>query len=292
MINLIVSLGHDVNLLPKVGENDPVYSASKAQRYQQLSRYDDYGLLYSGEKEHSETEMLARAIEFMQTFAAGDVVDPWTSEQVINTGKTQSVTSSSGYGSSMGGYQGFRLGDSETKWNYDIGVTTVGGHINRIVIQEKSSKIGSREDLLQFAEHIISKWAEFEGVALETFRVDEQGTSIHISYALVVDGIVHVDKLVAATIYLDNAHHAVSIEAGRYLMRYNAPVAGEPAITPLEALALLTPSLTVIGEPRLELHFETLLYAIPVKGVERVNVIYVDALSGEYVRMEYDYSRP
>jgi uncharacterized membrane protein YkoI len=69
----------------------------------------------------------------------------------------------------------------------------------------------------------------------------------------------------------------------------NSEKSHQPRLTEEEALELLSPNLAVAGEPRLEVRGATLVYAIPVTGVDRVRTVYIDAVTGAYQGMDYDH---
>ena len=295
MVSILNTLGNEINLLPDVGSNDSGFRVSIAQRDQSWQPFRDYGLVYSGERVYSREEMLAQAIEYVETFAVGSVVDFMSPEVRAASGRTSLSYSSGGSSSDIGNHTGFVVQDTETEWVYNISVTEVGGHINYVAVSEKSSNIGSMDDILQMADTLISQWAKFEGVLLELERLDEAGDHITMTYAVMEEGVMHIDKIIQVTVPLpvfpDTSHEAIHIDAGRYFWRYNAPVPGKASLTPEEAVKLLSPTVTATSKPRLELHNERLVYAIPVTGVDRVTRIHIDAITGEYVRMEYDYAR-
>jgi hypothetical protein len=291
MIDELRDLGHKVNLFPEVGASDPGYFAYRKERDQAGRNFEHYGLLHSGEREYSEEERLSRAIEFLkERLHFGDITTP---EGVQATESLVAYTDI-GLDSAVGGFTVFALKGTDTEWVYNIGVTEIGGHIFQIGTEGKSGYTGA--NLLHTADILLTKWAEFEGIALEHMRLEERGETVTMVYAPVIDQVIHTDKAIHVTVNLpvfpDISHQPIVINADRYFALYNAPSPGVASLTPEDAVKSLSSSVTPTGDPRLELCGERLVYAIPVEGVNRVNTIYIDAITGEYAWMEYDYSRP
>ncbi|MEW6522607.1 MAG: hypothetical protein AB1445_03370 [Bacillota bacterium] len=83
----------------------------------------------------------------------------------------------------------------------------------------------------------------------------------------------------------------ISLDAGRYFVFYRSLVDHSPQLTAEEATAFLSPNLAPAGAPRLEVRGATLVYAIPVTGVDGVSAVYVSAVSGKLHTMDYHFSR-
>lgn len=286
--SLVEGVGKTINMLPGIGAGDPQYMLSRTGRYQPLPVLDSYGLTHSGERRHSESEMLHTATAFLATFAVGDVVDPYTGKEV-NMAEADTVMASRGHGSSMGSYMGFALKDSATGWTYDIGVTEIGGHIVHINLREKGD-IVSPDELVKMKETFISLWSEFEGVNLSQISFGQNEETLSVSLAPLVDGIVYVDKQIGATVSFYRSKPGLRIDASRYFALYSIHVPSGDLINPRQAVESLPEYVAVVGHPRLELHHDALFYVIPVQGVDKVDAVHINAHTGGYGGISYNHS--
>ncbi|MEW6522736.1 MAG: hypothetical protein AB1445_04035 [Bacillota bacterium] len=64
----------------------------------------------------------------------------------------------------MGDYREFVLKDPATGWEYAVAVTAAGGHIMQVDLRGRTD--GSLAKLLEKAEALVARWAQFEGATL------------------------------------------------------------------------------------------------------------------------------
>ncbi len=290
MIAVLNDMGQQLRLLDGVGADDRDFSAFVDELRSSSPSYLDYGVGNSGERGYSQEEMLEQAKRFARTIMRGEP-EVAAERAVPSTGRTDYAVVGEGYCSSMGDHATFGIQDSETGWSYDISVTATGGHVFVVKVNESVSEIGSREATLELAETLLARWAEFEGVSLEEMLIFDREQGVRTAHAVVIDDVLFPEHVVWTVIPLDGSHSAIEVNADRYFALYGHPQVPEPGITAAEAISLLSPALAPAGEVRLEFRGDRLLYAIPVTGVDRVHKVYVNAMSGQYERMEYEYRR-
>lgn len=290
MVAVLHDMGQQLRLLDGVGADDRDFSAFVDELRSDAGSYQDYGVGNSDERGYSKEEMLEQAKNFAMTFMRGEP-EVATERAVPSTGRTDRVEVSEGYCSSIGEHATFGLRDSETGWRYDISVTATGGHVFVVKVNESVSEIGSREATLQLAETLLARWAEFEEVSLEEISRSEREQDVRTVHAVVIDDVIFPEQVVSTGIPLDGSSSAIEVNADRYFALYGRPEVPDPGITAAEAISLLSPVLVPAGDLRLEFRGDRLLYAIPVTGVDRVYKVYINAVSGRYEWMEYEYRR-
>ena len=292
MVAVLNNLGQQLRLMDGVGADDRDYRAFIDGLRSDARPYQDYGVGNSGERAYSQEEMLEQAKSFARTIMRGEPEVATAIERAVpSVGRTDHVVVSEGYCSSIGDHATFGLQDSETGWSYDVSVTATGGHVFVVKVNESVSEIGSREATLELAETLLARWAEFEGVSLEEMLIFDREQGVRMAHAVVIDDVLFPEQVVWTQIPLDGSHSAIEVNADRYFALYGHPQVPEPGITAAEAISLLSPALAPAGEVRLEFRGNRLLYGIPVTGVDRVYKVYVNAVSGQYERMEYEYRR-
>ena len=189
-VAVLSAAGHKLNGLAEIGSDDVHFLSYKEQRWANATKgYIPEGLAYSDEQEYNDSQQLARAKEFMRTFVSGEV----TSALFIpdtQTGTAKAWSTGGGSGSDVGSYTQFGLKDTLTGWNYHIGVTEIGGHINQIELRDRPATVGTSEKVRAVAEALVAKWAEFEGVTLELHQSTEAESYANYVYAAVVDGVM------------------------------------------------------------------------------------------------------
>lgn len=294
---IVDELAMKVSMLETVGTHDQSYQAFLALT-RTVHEEERAGLAFSGEEELDDEDRLRRAKEFLSTFFQGEVTDEFTARQQrtsVPTSSERSATSpivSSGYGSDrdVGEYTFFTLMDSETQWKYSIAVTEVGGHIMHLELQERAEDVGSQDELKQWATKIRETWAADEGIHLTLQEEhDEEDSHFLQSWVMKKDGITYLNHRVDLTLRWVG-RPALELKASRYFHAYGSPIEDlRPHITATEAINTLSPHLQATGDPLLQAAGNRLLYAIPVTGVEGVDKIYVDAISGQFERMLYRF---
>ena len=294
------SAGLQMRLLRPVGYGDSGYRSYLDSR---RSRWDpSWGLARSGERMYSEEEMLSQARAFVRDFHNGRVVPAYGTPRppegdgwIVGSGSYDSALESD--------YLRFALMDQDTQWTYEIDVTEIGGHLFQVELSGTRGTrpnpgpdikaVDSLSDLKETARALVDHWAKMEGVILEPVQSRESyPKEMHIHYAQVVKGVLVRDSRVEVRAYLGTDSLGITIDAKALFHMYGW-VPDEPEITPEQAVESLSPHLTATGEPWLETrHGLTVVYAIPVEGVDRVDVVYVNAVTGGYEGMDYQYSRP
>ena len=293
-------MAYELGLLDMVGRSDSAYQNHLAQiRYSPEDREE--GLAHSGQEKLDKEARLQRAEEFLATFFVGEVTDEFAIRQDERSQFARSVevegptvVSGSGQDRAVGEYTFFSLMDSETHWRYEVGVTEVGGQIMRLELRERPSDIGTKEELMELAQRILDEWATFTGITLTLIEDhQDQDRHTHQVWAMTEDGITYVDHSVYLVVRHD-ARYTTSLEldASRYFHRYGSQVEDlRPQITPEEAMASLSPNLEATEEPVLQGGGSTLVYRIPVAGVDGVRTIVINAVSGDFMHMEYVFPR-
>jgi len=294
MIKKIHSLGSKLNLLPYIGDGDAQYRDYIDSR-RNVSSFD-YGLIHSDEEVFDDEALVERGKIFLKTFATGNLTKPLASSDPV-TGRTDASQSSEPAGRFVGEYTHYAVEDKEVHTTYEVDITKVGGHISRFNLSQRNSEISSLEEVVNLGKGILEHWKSYEGVNLKLIQTQMASDSkdAHFVYAAVVEDVIVNSKMVILSASMGNNERlGVTIDAFEYFNLYNYPINHKPQLTKEEAVASLSPQMIPTKEPWLEIKrgTSTLVYAIPVTGVKWVNVVYINAVTGEYEGIEYDYTRP
>lgn len=147
---------------------------------------------------------------------------------------------------------------------------------------------------MEAGDYLAARWAEFEKTALERSETHQNGKEARLVYAVIENGALVTDRTLMAGVYPGEDSYGIRLDAETYFTLYHSTVEYSPQITPQEALELLSPLLSAAGEPGLVARQggAALVYVIPVTGVKWVDKVYINAVTGRYEGMEYDYGRP
>jgi hypothetical protein len=299
MVAKIDDFGSDYNLLPPIGDRDASYRAFLDARRVGVPDLQ-HGLAYSGEPIFDEEALAERTERFLKAIGAGDLSnaeapDPVTGRTDVTEGGGRAIN---GFGEDryIGEYLVYGVKDREAETTYEVEITHIGAHISRLEVRQWQSG-GSMDEAIATGQDVLTQWAAYEGVTLELTQthLPVGDNYVYFVYAVVIEDVVANDQLITLEISLDSGQSLrISLDAFKYFTRYNYPHNYSPELTGEEAVAALSPQLTAAGVPRMEIQrgTNTLVYAIPVKGVKWVDRVYINAVTGAYEGMEYDYTRP
>ena len=294
IISKLNDMGSDFNILPLIGDGDKRY-----REYKDLRRSEsnfEYGLKHSNEEVFEDEVLIERAEAFLKDLAIGDLTEPSPPSEPY-TGKTN-VGESSGHGGDLvGEYIHHTVEDKDTNTIYEMDITNIGSHIAQLQLNQKNSKLSSIEEAIELGEELLDKWMDYERVSVELIQNqwDKSRHEVYFVYAVVEEDVIVNNKTVTLAVALgENKNLGINMDAFKYFDTYSYPLNYTPELTPEEAITLLSPQLTATKEPSLEIKRGTftLVYNIPVEGVKWVDKVYINAVTGEYEGMEYDYSRP
>lgn len=114
--------------------------------------------------------------------------------------------------------------------------------------------------------------------------VGRSGNSVVIPFVPLVDGVRIYPDLVKVSVALDNGQ-VVGFESMNYLVAHTERELGKPRLTAKEAIASVSPHLTVTGEARLALiplptKKEVLTWEVPANNHDETYLVYINAETG------------
>ena len=136
--------------------------------------------------------------------------------------------------------------------------------------------------LKKAAERWIERWGE---TRLVFKGMEEKEGYVRLVYVPERDGGLILQQ--AVELWFNDADgKLLRFDATRYFefSKYDLSPA---KLTPEEAVAKLGPGAQAAGTPRLQAMREKLVYAIPIRGIERVSHVYINAVTGEEEGIEY-----
>jgi hypothetical protein len=259
--------------LPEIGKNDKALNDFWYSKYPYKIRN---GIIFDGEKKYNGSELARRAKAFM-----GEL---WSNQQ--------NIVSDGGRGDNIFGEEvTFVAKDKKSLSSpYRVSITNTGGHIVSVQLgdqkgmkyDEPAGKMDKKAAVL-YAQEFIGRWGE-ESLELHQF---EDKTSIYrLVFVPIKENIPVIQQKVE--IVIDPVKgRLVQFDASNYFRYYKQDFPLRPKLSPEEAANKLNKTLRISGAPVLEVKDGDLVYAIPVKGIDLVRHIYINAINGDEEGFDY-----
>lgn len=196
---------------------------------------------------------------------------------------------SGGGNAEFGEVMEFTLTDAEGEKTSPYIVTlSKSGHVIRV--KRSGNQSGSSQHAMDvhqgaaIAEEWMKRWSDER---LTLIMKAQSSTSIQLVYIPVREQ-VPIPQMKVVWRFDPRTGQLSSFDASEYYRDYNKTFTLRPKLTAEQAVAALNPNLRAAGTPKLEIHEGTLVYEIPVTGVEGVKLTYVNALNGNIESIAYN----
>lgn len=267
---IVSKLGQEISILPVIGRNDKGFNDFWYSKYPYKIR--KAGIAFEGEKKFTGAELAQQAKTFM-----GDLWSK-TNEQTIRSIRGGSDNL---FGESLS------LAAHDDKKDlsspYIVDVTKTGGHILRVgfdkLNEEKhDERLGEldKDKAILLAKEWIDRWGE---EPLELYETKDDYTNLRLTFIPIRENIPMVQEKVDIVIDRKKGR-LLELDATNYFIYYKQDVPLKPKLSPEEAAAKVNDLLEISGPPALQVRDGKLIYAIPVKGIERVTHLYINAIHG------------
>lgn len=267
---IVSKLDQDIGNPPTIGRNDKRFNDFLYSK--NPYRIRKAGIVFEGEKKFTGTELARRAKTFM-----GDL---WSKTNA------QSIRSTGGGGDNLFGESlSFEAHNDKKALSspYIVDVTKTGGHILRVRFDKLNGEkhdepLGEldKDKAILLAKEWIDRWGE---EPLELYETKDEYTNLRLTFIPIREKITMVQQKV--DIVIDRKKGRLfELDATNYFIYYKQDVPLKPKLSPEEADARVNDLLEISGPPALQVRDGELVYAIPVKGIERVTHLYINAIYG------------
>ncbi|RCW47418.1 PepSY1/2 domain-containing protein [Paenibacillus prosopidis] len=274
---IVSKLAQEIGNLPAIGRNDKGFNDFWYSKYPYRIR--KAGIVFEGEKKFNGAELARRAKSFM-----GDYW-PKTNGQTIrsNGGGGDNLL---GQSLSFGAYDDKKAMSSP----YIVDVTKTGGHILRVYFEmpngeKHDESLGEldKDKAISLAKEWIDRWGE---EPLELYETKDEYTNLRLTFIPIRENIPMVQQKVDIVIDRKKGR-LLELDATNYFMYYKLDVPLKPKLSPEEAAAKVNDLLEISGPLALQVRDGDLVYVIPVKGIERVTHLYINAIYGNEEGFEF-----
>lgn len=272
-----------LNKLPNIGENDGSYKESK---YGYVGHYSNN--IFKDEKKYSKEELSKIAKNFMGRL--------WEDDLEIKSGGEGSSPLIGRYIT----YNGFK--DNKMVGSYQVQISVLGGHIISAESlgdyegeddfnKEEDRVLGpmDKEKAINYGKALIDRWNEEN---LKLYNLQEEKNKYIMVFAPAKNNINLTNRSVEVIIE-PNEGRLIGFNANDYFIYYGKEPPTEYTLSQEEVLNNLYDEIEVIGTPKLEVirgksGSDILAYSIPVKGIKKVEKIYINAMTGGNEGMVYE----
>lgn len=274
---IVSKLAEEFGNLPAIGRNDKGFNDFWYSKYPYRIR--KAGIVFEGEKKFTGAELARRVKSFMG--------DHWPKAN------GQTIRSNGGGGDNLLG-QSLSFGAYDDKKAmsspYIVDVTKTGGHILRVRFEmlngEKHEEpLGEldKDKAISLAKEWIDKWGE---EPLELYETKDEYTNLRLTFIPIRENIPMVQQKV--DILIDRKKgRLLELDATNYFNYYKQDVPLKPKLSPEEAAAKVNDLMEISGPLALQVRDGDLVYAIPVKGIEGVTHLYINAIYGNEEGFEF-----
>lgn len=266
---IVSKLDQEIANLPAIGRNDKGFNDFWYSKYPYKIR--KAGIIFEGEKKFTEAELAQRVKIFMG--------DPWS--------KTSGQTFHSiggGVDNLFGENLSFAAYDDKKALSspYIVDVTKTGGHIIRVRFEKLNGEKHNqplveldKDKATLLAKEWVDRWGE---EPLELYEAKDEYTNLRLTFIPIKENIPLVQQTVDIVIDRKKGR-LLELNATNYFI-YKQDVPLKPKLSPEEAAAKVNDLLEISGPLTLQVRDRVLVYAIPVKGIERVTHLYINAIYG------------
>ncbi|MGM0885116.1 MAG: PepSY1/2 domain-containing protein [Bacillota bacterium] len=274
---IVNKLEQEIGNLSAIGKNDKGFNDFWYSKYPYKIR--KAGIVFEGEKRFTEEEMAGRAKTFMG--------DHWSKTN------GQTIRSNGGGSDNLFG-EALSFGAHDDKKTlsspYIVDVTRTGGHILRVRFEKLNGEkhdepLGEldKDKAILLAKEWIVRWGE---EPLELYETKDENTNLRLTFIPIRENIPMVQLKV--DILIDRKKgRPLELDATNYFMYYKQDVPLKPKLSPEEAAAKVNDLMEISGPLVLQVRDGDLVYAIPVKGIEGVTHLYINAIYGNEEGFEF-----
>lgn len=267
---IVSKLDQEIGNLPAIGRNDKGFNDFWYSKYPYRIR--KAGIVFEGEQKFTEAELARRAKTFMG--------DHWSKTN------GQTIRSNGGGGDNLFGESlSFGAHDDKKALSspYIVDVTKTGGHILRVRFEKLNGEkhdepLGKldKDKAILLAKEWIDRWGE---EPLELYETKDEYTNLRLTFIPIRENIQMVQQKVDIVIDRKKGR-LLELDATNYFIYYKQDDPLKPKLTPEEAAAKVNDLLEISGPLALQIRDGDLVYAIPVKGIEGVTHLYINAIYG------------
>lgn len=273
---IVSKLAQEIGNLPAIGKNDKGFNDFWYSKYPYRIKA---GIVFEGEKKFTGAELARRAKLFMG--------DHWPNAN------GQTIRSNGGGGDNLLG-QSLSFGAYDDKKAmsspYIVDVTKTGGHILRVRFEklngekhDESLNELDKDKATLLAKEWIDRWGE---EPLELYETKDEYTNLRLTFIPIRENIPMVQQKVDIVIDRKKGR-LLDLDATNYFMYYKLDVPLKPKLSPDEAAAKVNDLMEISGPLVLQVRDGDLVYAIPVKGIEGVTYLYINAIYGNEEGFEF-----